>query len=470
MRSIAEWRVAGKPPLERTSSGSITPSCPMCTGLFAACHHIRPLTRSRRARSSSGQFSSSVSGGCRCPELWTGRDACMLSTMAPRPSMRRSTVCISCRSMSSRPRAMRWRRRRARRRPRFARCRSRRSPPGRSIRCTGVAGAAFHALTAAAAALRDAHTAVVTGKKADLRAAGKAHEDALDAVVKVAVAILRDAGQPATDATRQAIATTLRALPGLDRSSRTPHASAPADGFELLAGLPAAVSPGRPGRPRRPRRRRSRRRRTPKKDAARDKAVAKAKEAAAAVRAERTAEQNARREEFEAARMTRDAERAASDLAKARAALEAAQDAVDDCGARRSRPRRARRMRRRGACGKPPKRWPRRASARKRPRRPSNSSVSSAPDARSHEDPISDSPYSVADNCDGLSSPRRDRRVERRLSSPASSFVGNSVPRDAAGKTDPLTRRRFGVYRERRSASSSPAPQSSPGRWGTSRD
>ena len=72
---------------------------------------------------------------------------------------------------------------------------------------------AFHALTAAAAALRAAHTAVVTGKKADLRAAGKAHEDALEAVVKLAIAILRDAGQPATDATRQAIATTLRALP-----------------------------------------------------------------------------------------------------------------------------------------------------------------------------------------------------------------------------------------------------------------
>ena len=66
------------------------------------------------------------------------------------------------------------------------------------------------------------------------------------------------------------------------------------------------------------------------KDAAREKAVAKAKEAvAAALRAERSAEQHARREEFEAARTAREADRAASDLAKAQAALEAAQEAVE---------------------------------------------------------------------------------------------------------------------------------------------
>lgn len=193
---------------------------------------------------------------------------------------------------------------------------------------------AFHALTAAAAALGAAHTAVVTGKKADLRAAGKAHEDALEAVVKLAIAILRDAGQPATDATRQAIATTLRALPAsTDPPGRLTQVLQPT-GFELLAGLPAAVSlgqarpaapPAPPGNEKKPAASGS-----PKKDAAREKAVAKAKEAvAAAVRAERTAEQHARREEFEAARTTRDAERAASDLAKARKALEAAQEAVE---------------------------------------------------------------------------------------------------------------------------------------------
>ncbi len=53
---------------------------------------------------------------------------------------------------------------------------------------------AFHALTASASALRNAHTAVVSGKRGDLRAAGAAHEEALEAVLKAALAVLRDAG------------------------------------------------------------------------------------------------------------------------------------------------------------------------------------------------------------------------------------------------------------------------------------
>jgi hypothetical protein len=191
---------------------------------------------------------------------------------------------------------------------------------------------AFHALTAAAAALRAAHTAAMTGKKADLRAAGKAHEDALEAVLKTAVEILRDAGQPATDATRQAIATTLRALPAsTDPPGRLTQVLQPS-GFELLAGLPTGTALGTTretpkSAPEKPARSGG----TPKpRDAAREKALAKAKDAAAAaVGAERTAEQNARREEFEAARATREAERAAAALDKAREALEAAQEAVD---------------------------------------------------------------------------------------------------------------------------------------------
>jgi hypothetical protein len=188
---------------------------------------------------------------------------------------------------------------------------------------------AFHAFNASAAALRAAHTGVVSGKRADLRAAGKAHEEALDAVAKAALAILRDAGQPATDATRQAILTTLRALPASsDPPGRLTQVLQPT-GFELLAGLsassavtarsvpaPAKTSNGAAG---------------PKpKNAAQTKALAKAKEAvAAAVRAERAADEKARREEFEAARATREAERATSALAKARQALESAQDAVE---------------------------------------------------------------------------------------------------------------------------------------------
>jgi hypothetical protein len=193
---------------------------------------------------------------------------------------------------------------------------------------------AFHAFNASAAALRAAHTGVVAGKRADLRAAGQAHEDALEAVAKAALAILRDAGQPATDATKQAILTTLRALPASsDPPGRLTQVLQPT-GFELLAGLPA-------GRPAAPAVAASRSASAPgktskgealakPKDAAQTKALARAKEAvAAAVRAERAADEKARREEFEAARATRDAERAANALAKARQALEAAQEAVE---------------------------------------------------------------------------------------------------------------------------------------------
>ena len=186
---------------------------------------------------------------------------------------------------------------------------------------------AFHAFNASAAALRAAHTGVVSGKRADLRAASKAHEEALEAVAKAALAILRDAGQPATDATKQAILTTLRALPASsDPPGRLTQVLQPT-GFELLAGLPAAPAARSAPAPSKT----SNGAAVPKpKDAAQTKALAKAKEAvAAAVRAERAADEKARREEFEAARATREAERAVNALAKAREALETAQEAVE---------------------------------------------------------------------------------------------------------------------------------------------
>ena len=188
---------------------------------------------------------------------------------------------------------------------------------------------AFHAFNASAAALRAAHTGVVSGKRADLRAASKAHEEALEAVAKAALAILRDAGQPATDATKQAILTTLRDLPASsDPPGRLTQVLQPT-GFELLAGLPAAAAVTARSTPAASKS--SNAAAGPKpKDAARTKALVKAKEAvAAAVRAERAADEKARREEFEAARATRDAERAANALAKARQALESAQEAVE---------------------------------------------------------------------------------------------------------------------------------------------
>ena len=107
---------------------------------------------------------------------------------------------------------------------------------------------------ASAAALRDAHAAVLAGKRADLRAAGTAHEEALEADAQSGAGGAGDAGQPATDATKQAIATTLRALPGAsERPGRLATLLQPR-GFEMLAGMPARGSGvhRRRSRPRKP--------------------------------------------------------------------------------------------------------------------------------------------------------------------------------------------------------------------------
>lgn len=188
---------------------------------------------------------------------------------------------------------------------------------------------AFHALTASASALRNAHTAVVSGKRGDLRAAGEEHEAALEAVLKSALAILREAGHPATDATRQSIANALRALPASSEPPGRLTQLLQPSGFELLAGLPA-VRPGKRAEPQPAVAPAVKPASAPKtKDAARERALAKAKDAvAAAQRAERTADEAARRDEFEAARATREAERTSKALEKARAALEEAQDAL----------------------------------------------------------------------------------------------------------------------------------------------
>jgi hypothetical protein len=211
----------------------------------------------------------------------------------------------------------------------------------------------FEALTAAAAALRAAHAAVMSGKRADLRAAGAAHEEALDAVLKGALEILADTGQPATDATKQAIATTLRALPTVDEPPGRLTRTLQPGGFELLAGLPSrggsavpaakttqgarertvhppavVTAKGKSGEGSRQEREDAERKKA--QTAERAKAIAAAKESLAiATRVERTADQNARRLEFDAARSAREAERAETRLSEARAALEAAQEAVD---------------------------------------------------------------------------------------------------------------------------------------------
>ena len=94
----------------------------------------------------------------------------------------------------------------------------------------------YDALVDASTELRKIHTAILGGRRADLREASKAHEDALDAALKAALAILQEEGHPATDVTRQALLTTLRALPSEDPPGRLTRTLQPG-GFEMLAGL-----------------------------------------------------------------------------------------------------------------------------------------------------------------------------------------------------------------------------------------
>ena len=190
----------------------------------------------------------------------------------------------------------------------------------------------YDTLVEAAMALRKTHQAILGGRRADLREPQREHEDALDSALKATLAILQDAGHPASDATRQAVVTTLRALPSGEPPGRLTGTLQPG-GFEMLQGLSIAGGAGiiRP----KPVARKespapiesSRRGRTAEDRAEAAKAEALRAESAKALR---EAEQTARREEFEAMRTTREAERAAKQLEKARETLEAAQHAVEE--------------------------------------------------------------------------------------------------------------------------------------------
>jgi hypothetical protein len=97
----------------------------------------------------------------------------------------------------------------------------------------------YDALVAAATGVRSSHAAVMAGQRADLRAAGAAHDEAIEAALKASLDVLARAGQPASDATKQAIATTLRALPTAAEPAGRLSRTLQPGGFELLAGLPA---------------------------------------------------------------------------------------------------------------------------------------------------------------------------------------------------------------------------------------
>jgi len=185
----------------------------------------------------------------------------------------------------------------------------------------------WNALIEASENARRAHKAVLSGRGGDVRAATSVHEEAADAALKKTLAILADAGHPVTDTTRQAIATTIRALPGDEAPGRLTHVLQPG-GFEMLAGLSVAAGMGKAAKPTaKPSPAKSAVTTHPSsaKSKADAKALTRAREAAAAAaNAVRDAERAVQRGEFEVARTTRDAERAVRAIDEARDALEQA--------------------------------------------------------------------------------------------------------------------------------------------------
>jgi hypothetical protein len=209
--------------------------------------------------------------------------------------------------------------------------------------------AVYDALITAAKELRQTHKAILSGKSSDLRGAGKAHDAAVDGALKAALSLLAAHGHPATDATRQAIATTLRALPADEPPGRLSRTLQPG-GFEMLAGLsiaggarvpaaerapskpaPPAEARGKGGKPSPREAQRSRERSEKPAPRVDPRVAARAREAAArAARELREAEHTARREQFEAARAAREADKAGRQLEDARKALAAAQQEFEE--------------------------------------------------------------------------------------------------------------------------------------------
>lgn len=186
----------------------------------------------------------------------------------------------------------------------------------------------YDGLIGAASELRQAHTSVLSGRQGDVRTAAKIHEEALDAALKETLSILQEDGHPATDATKQAIVTTLRALPADEPPGRLTRTLQPG-GFEMLAGLSIGQGKGAvrvpATKPSAPVKATSKGDKAPE-DRAAVKARQQAAEAAArAARELRAAEHTARREEFEAARTAREAEKAIKQVEEARDAVERAE-------------------------------------------------------------------------------------------------------------------------------------------------
>jgi len=190
----------------------------------------------------------------------------------------------------------------------------------------------YDALIKTSHALRQTHKTILGGRRVDLREPTREHEEALETTLKATLAILQDAGHPATDATRQAVQTTLRALPSNEPPGRLTEVLQPG-GFEMLQGLSIAGSGGvlkpkaetvnldaaRGASPKAPR---------SKPQISAEEAAAAEAQRVQATKALKEAEQAARREEFEVSRTARDAERAARQLERAREALQSAEQVL----------------------------------------------------------------------------------------------------------------------------------------------
>lgn len=168
----------------------------------------------------------------------------------------------------------------------------------------------WDALISAAENARKVNRAVLAGKNGDVRAANAVHDEAVETAFKAALALLSRSGHPATDATRQAIATTLRALPADEAPGRLTRPIQPS-GFEAFAGVSVAPTAKKPAQ-----------QHTQQKQAE-----------ASAARELKDAETAARRVEFEKARLERESRRS-------EAALERAQEAVERANADLERARR----------------------------------------------------------------------------------------------------------------------------------
>jgi hypothetical protein len=185
--------------------------------------------------------------------------------------------------------------------------------------------------------LRATHQAVLRGQEADLRGASRSHDEAIDRALKATLTLLADDGQPATDATRQAIVTTLRALPSGEAPGRLSRQLEPR-GFEVLGGpaprgrVKSAASASASASASAAAPQAKSRSVTPPEPATRQTArLTAAREAlAAATRATREAEQIVRRNEFEVARSARDAEKAGRRVAEAEESLRQAQIELDE--------------------------------------------------------------------------------------------------------------------------------------------